>query len=56
MFGRWARQGRTDPFDVYVVVDQFNAAWTHPTKVPEIRMIYRIIPAPSVWDSYWAYR
>ena len=39
-----------------VVVDQFNTAWAHPTKRPEIRMVYRIVAAPSVWDNYWAYR
>jgi len=40
----------------WAVVDQFNAAWAHPTKPPQIRMVYRIVPAPSVWDNYWAYR
>ncbi|KAF9648834.1 ADP-ribosylation [Thelephora ganbajun] len=39
----------------WAVVDQFNAAWAHPTERPQIRMVYRIIPAPSVWDNYWAY-
>lgn len=42
----------------WAVHDQFTATWTHPigTQRAEVRMVYRIIPAPSVWDNYWAYR
>ena len=38
--------------------DQFTASWAHPTAKgrPEVRMVYRIISAQSVWDNYWAYR
>ncbi|KAF9790465.1 ADP-ribosylation [Thelephora terrestris] len=42
----------------WAVADQFTAAWAHPIedKRPEVRMVYRIIPASSVWDKYWAHR
>jgi len=42
----------------WAVHDQFIASWVHPTQRdrPEVRMVYRIVPAQSVWDKYWAYR